>query len=190
MISIFISGDLFDGQQISVATDTLSTITDLKQSIAKLLPLPPTHCMRLFAHGRVLLDSHPLSKLPSHILCNISPTTSSSSHDTIPTPRGFDRLHHLPATEIQHLRTQFHSTFTNTPAQLQNEERWLGSVDTQESMLGEMFLGMLVGFFFNVVAVFWVVWGRGVGRMGRTGVFVGGAVNFMFGCARFVLFVF
>ncbi|KAK5131506.1 hypothetical protein LTR08_000900 [Meristemomyces frigidus] len=142
-------------------------------------------------------------------------TTDNASPTTTPAPRGFDRLLHagFTAPEIATLRTQFRAiqSHSHTPdtmpsgaALLALEERWLdasspagggaeaagggGALEAEDAGgLEDMLYGNLIGFFWPVGALGWLMREQGVwSRRKQIAVLSGFLVNLTFGGLRFM----
>lgn len=143
----------------------------------------------------------------------ISTSTAAGSQDvssTTPAPRGFDRLLStgFTAAEVANLRTQFlaiqsHShtpdTMPSGPELLALEERWLdntsnpatgaggdgASDDEVSGSLEDMLYGNLIGFFWPIGAMMWLMREEGVwSRRRQIAVLSGFLVNLTFGFLR------
>ncbi|TKA74775.1 hypothetical protein B0A55_03864 [Friedmanniomyces simplex] len=137
--------------------------------------------------------------------------SASSPTTTTPAPRGFDRLLSAGFTpaEVATLRTQFlaiqahtHTpdTMPSGPELLALEERWLDSGSSPSTAGGEdaggldgedvggledMLYGNLIGFFWPIGAIGWLMWEEGVwSRRKQIAVLSGFLFNVMFGCLR------
>jgi hypothetical protein len=142
-------------------------------------------------------------------------TSQSQSSTTTPAPRGFDRLLTAGFTpaEVAQLRTQFlaiqahtHTpdTMPSGPDLLRLEEQWLdsgsgatgegGGGDTggfgseDSGGLEDMLWGNLIGFFWPVGAMFWLMREEGVWtQRRRVAVLTGFLVNITFGFLRVMM---
>ncbi|KAH9825792.1 DSC E3 ubiquitin ligase complex subunit 3-like [Teratosphaeria destructans] len=139
------------------------------------------------------------------------PTTSPDASTTAPAPRGFDRLLHTGFThaEVAHLRSQFLAIQAHThtpdtmptgPDLLALEERWLdnapgatgpgggeaGGLGAEDGGgLEDMLYGNLIGFFWPMGAMFWLMREEGVwSRRRQIAVLTGFLVNVTFGVLR------
>lgn len=134
----------------------------------------------------------------------------SEDTTTTPAPRGFDRLLSAGFTpsEVAALRTQFLAIQAHThtpdtmptgPDLLALEERWLdntsnpaagGEADpsglgSEEGALEDMLYGNLIGFFWPISAMCWLMREEGVwSRRRQIAVLSGFLVNLTFGCLR------
>ncbi|KAF2766051.1 hypothetical protein EJ03DRAFT_192400 [Teratosphaeria nubilosa] len=140
---------------------------------------------------------------------SLSPTTpqphptSTEASTTTPAPRGFDRLLQTGFThaEVANLRSQFLAIQAHThtpdtmptgPSLLVLEERWLdngpgaGGFGTDDvGGLEDMLYGNLIGFFWPMGAMFWLMREEGVwSRRRQIAVLTGFLVNVTFGVLR------
>ncbi|KAK0948045.1 hypothetical protein LTR29_000569 [Friedmanniomyces endolithicus] len=143
---------------------------------------------------------------------------SASASTTTPAPRGFDRLltAGFTASEVATLRAQFLAIQSHThtpdtmptgPQLLALEERWLdsgsnpsaaggsggggdagGFGDEDEGGLEDMLYGNLIGFFWPIGAMGWLMREEGVwSRRKQIAVLSGFLVNLLFGSLRFMV---
>ena len=152
-----------------------------------------------------------LSKTRQPSLTTTSSNTQQDASTTTPAPRGFDRLltaGFIPA-EVAALRTQFLAiqAHTHTPDSMPSgpellalEERWLDNTHNPGSAGGEdtggfggedaggledMLYGNLIGFFWPIGAMFWLMREEGVwSRRKQIAVLSGFLVNLTFGFLR------
>lgn len=135
--------------------------------------------------------------------------TGEESSTTTPAPRGFDRLLSagFTASEVASLRTQFLAiqSHTHTPDTMPTgsellalEERWLdsgsspaggngegGAEEADAGGLEDMLYGNLIGFFWPIGAMFWVMREEGIWtRRKQVAVLSGFLVNLTFGALR------
>lgn len=157
-------------------------------------------------------DEALLSRTTSSLTSQSTVAPGSDATTTTPAPRGFDRLLNagFTASEVATLRTQFLAIQAHThtpdtmptgPELLALEERWLdsgsnaatagGGEDTggfgseDAGGLEDMLYGNLIGFFWPVGAMFWLMREEGVwSRRKQIAVLSGFLVNLTFGFLR------
>lgn len=160
-------------------------------------------------------DSQAAQEADAALLSTVQPTITTANtgleeSTTTPAPRGFDRLltAGFTATEVSNLRTQFLAiqSHSHTPDTMPSgaellalEERWLDNTpnpatgaaadgaieDDAAGGLEDMLYGNLIGFFWPIGAMMWLMREEGVwSRRRQIAVLSGFLVNLTFGFLR------